>query len=584
MNQGKKHQRFIYRGVVGLACIVVMIALGSSCNKDFPNKLSRDYKNDTLGIDYKERKVLYLIMDGINGEVLQKLETPNLTTIFRNAIYCYASLTDAEEITMTNANGWANMLTGVGVNQHGVKTEDFSNHKLQTYQSIFSRLKTLNPKMRTVSLASSGIFNSNLAPDATVKNTFENDDAAVYGNLITELKTNDAGFVLAQFHSAELAGRSSGYTVNSVEYAAAIQKLDAYVAEILKTLANRKNGKEDWLVVLASNKGGTTVTQPANAYGDVSRNNFIAFYNPKFSTQFIAKPDASQIPYVGVAANFTATSNTDRNGAVVTDPALYNFGLNGDFTFQLKVRIDHASGASAANIGGKREQYAPAYRGWVIYTSGNLWGLNMGNGSTQNTYTAGTTIVRDKIWHTLTFKIYTLSGKRWIKYFTDGVAGNTTDITTYYTNLDSPAPLSLGRIPYDANSVTDVLVKEIQMFNVALPDQVIIDNVRKVSIDSTHPNYNNLVGYWPVDEASGNRIIEKTGRGKDFVLTGQVKWKPFSDYSPFFDPKVNPAFYKIVPNSVDIPFQIYQWMGIKVPENWGLLGKSWKVLYSDTKL
>jgi hypothetical protein len=336
------------------------------------------------------------------------------------------------------------------------------------------------------------------------------------------------------------------------------------------------------LVVLASNKGGGTVTQPANAYGDISRNNFIAFYNPRFTTQFISKPDASQIPYVGSAPNFTATTQTDANGAVISDPNMYNFGTN-DFTFQMKIRADHPT-ANVVTIGGKRADYSIPNKGWVLYISRGFWGINMGNGSTQNSYDSGGGNIADKIWHTITFRVSLESDIRWITYFIDGVKLNKTNINTYYKNLDSPVPLTLGRIPYSTFGATDILIKEVQLFNIALTDAVIIDNVRKVSTDASHPAYNNLVGYWPCDDEKGNLIKEKSGKGKDFIFTGVAKWKTFSDYSPFFDPKINPAFYKIVPNSVDIPFQIYQWMGIKVPENWGLLGKSWKVLYSDTKL
>lgn len=104
---------------------------------------------------------------------------------------------------MTNAGGWANMLTGNSKDQHKVTSENFAGNQIAAFPSLFTRFKQFNPTLRTTSIAASGVFNANLATDATNRQTFENDDASVKSAVVTELQTNDPVVLVAQFHSAE---------------------------------------------------------------------------------------------------------------------------------------------------------------------------------------------------------------------------------------------------------------------------------------------------------------------------------------------------------------------------------------------
>ena len=91
-----------------------------------------------------------------------------------------------------------------------------------------------------------------------------------------------------------------------------------------------------------------------------------------------------------------------------------------------------------------------------------------------------------------------------------------------------------------------------------------------------HPKYDALVGYWPgYDDINTGLLTELTGRADDMRLTGPYSWTSFSDVVSYLKPPISYAFYRAVPNAVDVPFVIYKWMGVNVPDNWALDGRSW---------
>ncbi|MCZ4244863.1 DUF4983 domain-containing protein [Pedobacter punctiformis] len=575
----------VFRSLTAAVCLAFVLLFGSSCNKDFPNTLNTNYKNDTTGINNKTRKVLYIIMDGVRGKALRALNPPVLAQIVKKSIYAYDGLTDYQTSTMTNATAWSNMITGVTSDKHKVTTENFSGNQIASFPSLFTRFRQTNPNLRSVSIAASKIFNDNLAKDATVTLNYENDDAKVKDGVIEEFKKDDAGIVVAQFHSAEVAGAASGYTDASTNYINAIKQQDTYIGEIMTALQGRKTfASEDWLVVIASNKGGVIPAIPNNpdktVYADDTRNNFIIFYNPRFVSQFVPKPDSDKLPYSGAAPNFTGT-NSAFSFAKLPNATIGNFGT-GDFTFQCKIRYDGPASNYPSFIS-KRASFTAGVPGWVLFLEGDIFQLNMSQVGQGNTQVSGGTI-RDGIWHSIAFKVWMNGSVRTVTMYKDGVKG-LDKVITNVGNFDSPAPLTLGGNFISGEGGTiDLLIKEVAMFNVAIPDAAILANMRKTTIDATFPNYNNLVGYWPANEGGGSTLADLSGKAGNFTMSSTAKWKTFTDFSPNLDPTVSEATYMVVPNNVDIPFQIYTWMGVIIQPSWQLKGKSWKPNYTDVRI
>lgn len=547
----------------------------SACNKDFPNKLQADSKNDTVGVNAKTRKVLYIIVDGVRGRALKGVNAPNFNQIVKNSIYAYDALTDVDGSGVTNAGGWANMLTGVKRNKHGVTTEDFAGNQLATYPSLLSRIKESNRGLRTASFSASTIFGDQFSKDAVEKKSFEGDDLAVKNAVKEELKKEEAGVIVAQFHAAETVGKNTGYDENSPAYANAILQLDTYIGDLMNSLSKRKNvAGENWLVVIASNKGGFVPADPNStdftSYADPVRNNFIVFYNPRFSTLFVPKPDSEKIPYSGTSVRFDYAANA-RTSPTITNTNLYNFGSLGNYTIQILIRT-------------QGDQYYPVFLskraagfsgvGWNMFLEGNYWMIN----SSAAAQVKGRTI-NDGKWHKLTVVFDGKNAK--LRTYTDGQFDS--EQTLRADNVNNTSPLRLGYLVGNENTSASLLMNNLQIFNVALTAQEIAAYSCKTTIEPSNPKYGNLIGYWPMQDGIGNKLVEKSGKGSDFLMGGSPPWETFNDNSPALCPEIAPSFFTMVPNSIDIPFEIYQWLGIPVSASWGLEGKTWDPVYSDIK-
>ncbi|MNV70023.1 hypothetical protein D3C71_1629610 [compost metagenome] len=66
-------------------------------------------------------------------------------------------------------------------------------------------------------------------------------------------------------------------------------------------------------------------------------------------------------------------------------------------------------------------------------------------------------------------------------------------------------------------------------------------------------------------------------------MGGSPIWENFSDAGSLLCPEINDSYFKSVPNNVDIPFELYQWLGISIPLSWSLDGRAWNPIYSDIK-
>lgn len=553
---------------------IVSLTLLASCNKEFENKLKSNTGTDANTLNSGEKRVLYIIMDGVRGSVVKSLAPVNLSNINANAISSYDGLADNSFNTVTNAGSWTNMITGVDYQKHNVQTEDFANFDATQTPTIFTRLKTQFNSPRTVSFAASTVFNDNLASDATIKQSFV-DDVDVKDAAIKELTEQTPKLLLVQFHSADIAGINGGYQTSNASYTSAIQVLDGYLGEILTALRARPQfSGEQWMVVVASNKGGgTSLTAPdADLYQDASRNTFVTFYNPKFQPATVLKPDVSSLPYTGFAPNFTGNSAGFSN-AKLNNATTGEFGTSGEFTVMMKIRVDHAQANFAPFFGKLLGWSASTNKGWCFYSSGNNWVFRI-NGS--GTFARGNVPIRDGIWHTIAIRIYGSGTNRKVRPYTDATPGDEGALSTQ--DFSNTQPLTLGYIPHSENKNINVLIKDIAIYNIAIPEAELIPYMRKTTRRPTDIYFNNLTNWWPCDENQGDVIKDKISAGTDFKISNAPTWKPFTDLSPNLSPEISPAAFTVVPNGVDIPYTIFYWYNIAVPQQWNLKGK----LYQPT--
>ena len=570
----KKNIRSVFNiKTISAAFLLGFILLLSACNKNFDNVLPKSFRNDTLGLGSNSKKVLYIILDGVKGSVVSSLAPANITQITNNAIFSYDGVADYQRNSLTNAAAWTTMLTGVDYTKHNVSTEAFTGLNLQTTPTLFTGIKSNLGNVRTVSLASTAAFNDNLAVDATVKQTLA-DDAAVKTSVIAELGANNPSLLVAQFHSAEVAGLANGYTASTTAYTTAINTLDGYVGEILTALRARKTyAQENWLVVVSSNKGGAATSGGApgsNIYVDDSRNTFVAFYNPKFKPNAINKPDVSNLPYSGIGAKFNAT-----NGAVQSDANFLNLGTNIEATIRFNIRWDGSAGNSGycaiLQKRGLTSGITGGVPGWAfIKDDGGIISLNTSFTGSGNIQAKGPTSQKldDGKWHAIAVRFYNSGADRYASMFVDGIPAQQPDLKIN-GNINSIAPLQFGKY-----SSVDCFITEFAVYNIAIPKADIIAASKKTPLTPiSDPYYNNLIAYYKTSEGVGNVLNDALGKSPAMNLVGTPNWTNYADISPNLSPAISEAAFKAVPNGVDIPVLIYNWLNIAAPAKWALMGK-----------
>lgn len=573
------------------------LVLATACNKDF-NKVVPDSGPGDNNVQYKNPKVLYLIVDGARGTSVRDAKTPNLTALLSSSIYSWNSISDTSKNDATN---WADMLTGVKKEKHKVLTADFSGNKLDEYPVIFKRIKSVTPEMRIASFASSDVFKNNLTAGADVSESFDGNDEAVKSKIVSFLGTDNASIVLGQFSGVEKAGKQYGFDNSFPQYKAAIDQFDTYVGEILKALKARPAyAKENWLIVVTSNRGGQ-FTLPANQddktlFSNTNANTFTIFYNAGYKSTFIGKPFLGN-SYSGSAIRFKGQYDqavkAELSGA---NAAQFNFGTNTDFTVSVKVKKGKTKNTSRGDywyqwpsIVGKRSNSDWGHAGWNICLFYNGWRFFGGGGSGKNDEIAGMAF-SGETWHDLTFAIETKAdGKRYIRMYTDGIKGsyvdnvNASSTTTQDRllsratngNLNNNDPLTVGWVPGDVTNdfgALNLQMAELKIWKTALPDAVIKQYACDPTMDESHPFYNYLVGYWPMVEGVGNKLIDKGPFAADLQLKGPFVWEKFMDLmcSPS-----NTNLGTLVPKNSDIPTQILSWFNIARQESWQLDGRVW---------
>lgn len=391
----KNRKRSFGFAAVGFFTACILALMNISCNQEFENVLPQSFKNDTLGVGDGSKRVLYIILDGVKGSVVRNIVPTNLTQITNQSIYTYDGIADYQRNSLTQAAAWTTMLTGVDYTKNNVVSEDFAGFDNTKTPTVFTRLKMEVGKARTVSISSSQAFNDKLAVDASAKQKVTN-DAEVKTAVVNELANENPSLLVAQFNSAELVA-SNDYSPTNDAYVAAINTIDGYIGEILAAVRARKtyNG-ESWLVIIASSKGGGASGGDvgSNIFDDPSRNTFVAYYNPKFTTVGYNKPNVDALPYAGISPKYSGANNN----ATQRDPQVANFGSDKDATIRFNIRWDYGSTIYPSFVT-KRASFTSGVVGWTFFVENGTIGLNFSQVGQGNTQRLHTRVVADGKWH-----------------------------------------------------------------------------------------------------------------------------------------------------------------------------------------
>ncbi|TKC05139.1 alkaline phosphatase family protein [Pedobacter frigoris] len=550
-----------YKTFTALSAGLLSILIYSGCKKyDNPPPVFEELKN----LASAPRKVLIISIDGLTGTELQAVAPPVITGLQKNSKYTYNTLK-----TASDAGGWVSMVTGTGFSKHQISNDNFERTQnpnddvhgnitsyrnvldyVTQYKAVTTAMVTTWPNLRNY------VRNADFSPVVTT-------DVAVKDSTIN-LLANKAGLgtIFVNFRDVQAAGGNGGYVATNSNYKNAILKADEYVGEIMTALKARKNyANEDWLVIITANHGGSSAN-PTNG--------FTLAYNPAFKEFELKKSGFNPVLFS------TATSRA----VVPNDNGLYDVGDTKNITVQMETKFNSTNINYPTFFGKSTDLNGSVITGWQWGHYGDQWSVTVGgiaNGGSGKLQVNATTAPGTN-WHTLTMSITTtvngsgVATARSLKLYMDGNLEATSDILGR-KSLSTTELLRLGHRKGDTDTPTPFYGANLQFFNVALSDATIKANIGLKDI-TKHPNYSNLIGFWPMDEGTEGTFFNKAPVGYNMSLSGVYTW---ANLAALYPPgtTVEPVTSTLsIPSTVsDIPALTLYWMKIPILADFGFDGK-----------
>lgn len=216
----------------------------------------------------RERKVLFIGIDGCRSDALIAANTPNLDNLFRNGLYTFTSWHLG--ITVSGPS-WSDMLTGVWEDKHGVTNNEYTNSNYDDYPYFVTRVREHRPDVRAIQVTSWAPMSDRVYNDGWDEKYKRNSDngCVILGREI--LSTDDELDILfVHIDDVDAIGHTAlvgGFNPNNFLYLQQIETVDNQVGQLIEALESRPNyANEDWLVLLTTDHGGI-----GNSHGGNSR-------------------------------------------------------------------------------------------------------------------------------------------------------------------------------------------------------------------------------------------------------------------------------------------------------------------------
>lgn len=510
-----------------------------------------------LSLTSNGQRVLLIGIDGCRADVAEIANTPYLDGLKANGFYSPDALND--DITISGP-GWSAIVCGVWSDKHLVTGNNFSGNNYAQYPSFFQRIESHDSSLNTVSICHwSPINNSIVGNDADVT-TNVTSDLSVALEAAFHLENNDPHAMFLHFDEIDGAGHSNGFAADVPDYVAKIEEVDEHIGTVIKALELRPNyAQEDWIILITSDHGGINFSHGGNTFEEENVM-FIASGN-SIDQQVVYKDSTFTIDDPFNCLGDTTELAFDGNDDYVSIPnvPLFDFGSSQDFTVECRVRTSEAADVS---IVGNKDWDSGFNKGFVFsfkLPSGPEWKINIGDGSNRVDINTGGSIA-DGEWHTLSVS-FDRDGQ--MRMYEDGIfltqssISNIGDITNG-EDLMFGADIDLG-YDYDGS------IAEVRVWDEVLTDQEIQDYACD-TINSNHPSYANLIGYWKMNEGNGTSVVDKTSNGNDGQINNASWYTPDSIWT--YD-------YSNTPRIADLSITALGHLCIPIDPNWNLDGTSW---------
>ena len=502
------------------------------------------------------KKVLIIGVDGCRADALTLANTPNIDSLSENGVYSVDALND--DITISGP-GWSDILCGVRSAKHLVTNNNFSGNDYATYPTFLKYVNDHDPNLHTVSFCHWDPINDEIIQSNVDFQLNLSSDADISSTAVNYLTVNDPDVMFLHFDDVDHAGHSQGFSPTVPEYIAAIETVDGLIEPIIQAIKNRATyAQESWLIMLTSDHGGVGTSHGGTS---IEHRNVVMIASGDDITNSVITKDSSYVSNnaincLGDSSELVFDGTDDF--VQIPDATNLNFGSTQDFTVECRVRTTQA--ADVAIIGNK-DWNSGTNSGFVFsfeLPSGPAWKINIGDGTGREDLETGG-IITDNEWHTLTASF---DRDAYLKMYQDGVLLDSIDISGI-GDINTNQGLFFGA---DVNSSYDFTgsIAEVRIWETVVGDQAIQD-FYCTTVDNSHPNFGNLIGYWKMHEGVGTVATDYSPSANHGTINNAL-WEDLDSVLVYN--------YDNTPRLVDVPSTALTHLCIPIDPLWDLDGNS----------
>jgi len=504
------------------------------------------------------KKVLLIGIDGCRTDALELASTPTIDNLIANGIYSPDAIND--DITISGP-GWSAILCGVWSNKHLSVDNSFVSTDYINYPPLFKHIEDFDSNLHTVSICNWNPINDYIIQNYADYKLNVSSDANVSLEASNYLTVNNPDMMFLHFDDVDHAGHSYGFSPNVNQYITAIEGVDAFITPIIQSITQRPNySNEDWLILVTTDHGGLGTSHGGSSIEE--QNVFVIASGNSITHNIIQKDSAFIFDSVYNCMADTNELQFDGIDDYVQIPpnSTYNFGSNQDFTIECRIRTNTTGDFS---IIGDKDWGSGNNTGFVFsfkYPGGPEWKVNIGDGTNRADINTGG-LIADNQWHTLSVSF---DRDGYMKMYEDGILLDSADISSV-GDITTNAGLFFGT-DINQSFAYKGSIAEVRIWNTLINDQS-IQSWHCSHLDNSHPNYNNLIGYWKLNEGIGTMAMDYFGGFgiQNGTINNSTWYTPDSTW--VYD-------YSNTPRITDIPVTGLTHLCVPIDSSWQLDGVS----------
>lgn len=503
------------------------------------------------------KKVLIIGIDGCRADALELANTPVIDNLIQNGIYSPDALND--DITVSGP-GWSAILCGVWSDKHLSIDNSFNNTDYFNFPPIFKYAEDFDDNLNTVSICNWNPINDNIVQNYADFKLNVSSDYDVSSEASTYITNNDPDLIFLHFDDVDHAGHNYGFSPNITEYITSIEAVDDLLDPVMQAIYQRPNYlNEDWIILVTSDHGGVGTSHVGTS---IEHENVVVIVSGDNIQQLVIEKDSSLIldsVYNCLSDSVELKFDGIDDYVQISTASQFDFGVNQDFTIECRIRTS-TSGDVA--IVGNKDWNSGNNKGFVFsfkYPSGPEWKINIGDGVNRADINTGGLIANNQ-WHTLSVSF---DRDGFMKMYEDGLLIDSADISSV-GDISTNSGLFCGMDIYQ-NYPFSGSVSQLRVWDTILNSND-IQSWYCNDLNPTHPSYNNLIGYWHMNEGGNTVLLNDLSINNNNAIVNGASWYNY-DSLWVYD-------YSNTPRIVDVPVTALNHLCIPINSSWLLDGVS----------